>query len=180
MPSSARESRYVAWPAYLVSLAIIVIPIVDALVSLFPWRFGNSPWRFGAVGLISNALLLPVVGLLVLFVVGWIREQRGLTRAIGIFGFVASALCVIAQVAFVLDSLQTRAQVSAEMRLSFNVASITAALKTLLAGVTFFVFGIAGWRLSKTFTGGKSSGAAGEFFTLPTAPSSAKRGETGR
>jgi hypothetical protein len=62
------------------------------------------------------------------------------------------------------------------MRLSFAVASLTAAFKTLLAGVTLFAFGLSGWKASRA-GGQKSNSAAGGLFALPTAPSTMKTGE---
>jgi len=129
---------------------MILIPLVDALTSLYPWHPGDARWRFGAVGLVSNALLIPMAGILVAFVTASVLEHRGIRRAIAIIGFAAAALCLAALGSFALDALQTRAAVRPEMRLSFNVASITAAIKTLLAGITFAAFGIAAWKGSAT------------------------------
>jgi hypothetical protein len=171
------QSRLLAWPAYLVAAAMILIPLADSWTTLYPWNFGAARWRFGAVGLISNALMLPLAGLLIVFVLAWLREQKVLLRVIGVFGFVGAALCLLALASFTLDALQTRAQVREEVRLSFNVASITAAVKTLLAGATLLAFGLSGWRGGKGVVVRKSNGAAGGLFTLPTAPSAVGTGE---
>lgn len=171
------QSRQLAWPSYLVAISMMVIPMADSWTTLFPWNVGDARWRFAAVGLISNALMIPLAGLLIAFVVAWHREQRGVLRTVGIVGFTGALLCLLAIVSFGLDSLQTRAQVNPQMRLSFNVASITAAVKTLLAGATFLAFGFSGWRAAKKSQARKSSGAAGELYTLPTAPSTMKAGE---
>jgi hypothetical protein len=172
-----QNSRYLAWPAYLVALAMILIPLADSWTTLFPWNLGDARWRFGAVGLISNALMIPLAGLLVAFTIAWVREQRGVMRAIGLVGFLGALLCVLALGSFALDSLQTRSQVRAEMRLSFNVASITAAIKTLLAGATFLAFALSGWQATRPVGWRKSNSAAGGLFTLPTAPSTMKSSE---
>jgi hypothetical protein len=171
------QSRQLAWPAYLVAVAMVLVPLVDAWTTLFPWNFGDARWRFGAVGLVSNALMIPLAGMLIAFVVAWAREQRMMLKVLGVIGFVGALVCLLALVSFSLDALQTRAQVRPEMRLSFNVASITAALKTLLSGATFLAFGLSGWRAGKvTEASRKSSGAAGGLYTLPTAPSTMRSG----
>lgn len=167
------NSRNLSLPAYLVAIAMILIPLADSFTTLFPWNVGDSRWRFGAVGLISNALMIPLAGLLVAVTVAWFREQRFVLRAIGVLGFLGALLCVLALVSFALDALQTRAQVRSEMRLSFDVASITAAVKMVLAGATLTAFGLAGWRSSRE-SSRKSSGAEGGLYTLPTAPSTMK------
>jgi hypothetical protein len=139
-------SRQIAWPAYLVSASMIAIPIVDAATTLYPWHPSDARWRFGAVGMMSNALLIPTAGLLVALVTSLVLNHTTLRRTISIIGFIAAGLCVVALGMFALDSIQTRAAVRPEMRLSFNVASLTAAAKTLLAGITYLGFGMAASR----------------------------------
>lgn len=170
------NTRYLAYPAYLVAIAMILIPLADSWTTLFPWNVGDARWRFGAVGLISNALMIPLAGLLIAYTVAWLRDQRLVMRTIGGIGFLGALLCVLALGSFALDSLQTRAQVRPEMRLSFNVATVTAAIKTLLAGATFLAFGLSGWKVIREGVR-KSNSAAGELFTLPTAPSTMKSRE---
>ena len=170
------NSRYLSLPAYLVAIAMILIPLTDSFTTLFPWNVGDSRWRFGAVGLISNALMIPLAGLLIAFTVASIREQRAVLRTIGVVGFIGALLCLLALVSFALDSLQTRSQVRPEMQASFAIASITAGIKTLLAGATLFAFGISGWKASRS-TSRKSNSAAGELFALPTAPPTMKSRE---
>ena len=140
------ESRQVAWPAYLVAIAIILIPLADVSTSLYPWRLMEARWRFGAVGLMSNALLLPMPGLLLAYVTATILDHRRTRRVIGILGLAAAVLCVIALGVFGLDAIQTRAGVRPELRLSFNVASVSAAVKTIIAGAAFLAIGIASFR----------------------------------
>ena len=170
------NSRYLSLPGYLVAIAMILIPLADSFTALFPWNVGDSRWRFGAVGLISNTLMIPLAGLLVAFAVAWTREQRGVLRTIGVIGFIGALLSLLALVSFALDAVQTRSSVRPEMQTSFTVASITAGFKTLLAGATFLAFGLSGWKASRS-PSRKSNGAAGELFALPTAPSTMKSRE---
>lgn len=135
--------RRLATPAYLVCLALFLLPLVDVMTTLFPWQFAEARWRFGAVGLVSNALVLPMAALLIALAAATIAEQPRMRVAVGIVGAVATALCVLALVLFGLDAVQTRAQVRTEMRTSFHVASITAAVKTLFAAVTFGFLSVA-------------------------------------
>jgi hypothetical protein len=140
------QSRQISWPAYLVSIAMIAIPLVDALTSLYPWRLGDARWRFGAVGLISNGLLIPVAGILVAYVTATLFDHRLRRRVIGVAGYAMAAICVLSLILFALDALQTRAAVRPEMRINFTVASFTAAAKTLLAAATFLGFGVCAFR----------------------------------
>lgn len=140
------ESRQISWPAYLVGIAMIVIPLADVATSLYPWRFAEPRWRFGAVGLVSNSLLIPMAGLLVTYVTAVMLDHRTTRRIIGGVSFAVLALCIVALVLFALDALQTRAALPPEMRLSFGVATVAAAIKTIFAAGTFLAIGIAAFR----------------------------------
>ena len=137
------QSRRIAWPAYLLSAALIIFPLSDTLTSLYPWNIGDARWRFGAVGLLSSALLIPMLGLLLAILTAWALDQRLARRVLAILSLVAATVCVVALVSFALDAVQTRAAVRPEMQLSFKVAATTAAIKTLLAATILAVLGIA-------------------------------------
>jgi cbb3-type cytochrome oxidase subunit 3 len=143
------ESRQIRWPAYLVAFAMIVVPLADVFTTLYPWRFLEARWRFGAVGLVSNSLLIPTAGLLLAFLTAGFLNHRTMRRIIGAIGMFVAAICLVALLLFVLDAVQTRAGIRPDMRVSFNVASIAAAMKTLLAGVTFLAIGISALRRPK-------------------------------
>ena len=140
------ESRQLAWPAYLVSIGMIVLPLSDVATSLYPWRFMDSRWRFGAVGLVSNALLIPIVGLLLALVMSMLLDHRTLRRTIGIVCGLGAVICLVATGLFGLDALQTRAAVNPQMQASFAVATIAAAFKTVLAMATLAALAFAALR----------------------------------
>jgi hypothetical protein len=168
------ESRHIAWPAYLVSIALFLLPLADVSTTLYPWRLFEPRWRFGAVGLVSNALLLPIVGLLIAFVTTALLDHRIVRRVLGVLSFLGSALCLVALVIFALDALQTRAVVREDMQQSFNVASIAAGVKTLFAGVTFFVIGLSAFRMGRGRTSDSKQRAP--IFKVPTSQSAASEG----
>lgn len=140
------DSRQLAGPAYLTSAALIILPLVDSSTSLYPWNVGDPRWRFGALGLYSNALILPILGVLIAHVTAASLRHPIVRRVIGVGAAVAGALLVGSLAIFALDALQTRASVRPEMSVSFTVASITAAGKITLAAVTLLVTGISGLR----------------------------------
>ena len=145
-PSSMALPQRIAPAAYLVAFALVVIPIFDASMTAFPPHFHDARWRFGIVGLLSNAVLFPVLGALIAVATAALLEHRKTQRALGALALVAVAVCVVAFGMFVLDALQTRAAVRPALSLSFTVASATAAVKLALASVTFCMLGLAGVR----------------------------------
>lgn len=131
------DARRIALPAYVVALALLLIPIGDVAVAVFPWRMMEPRWRFGATGVVSNALLLPLAGLLIGFVVSVIAEHRLIRKLTGVTGLLAAMVCVLLLVVFGLDAVQTRAAVRPEMRAGFATAAIGAAFKICMATVVF-------------------------------------------
>lgn len=138
--------RHLSWPAYTVAIALTVVPVVDALLVVWPPRLGVERWRFGAVGMLSNALLLSTLGLLVALVTAMARQHRKILRTIGMASAVSAAVAVLVLLLFVIDSTHTRAAVSPEQNLSYAVATVMAVVKQIFAIVSLIAFAIAGLR----------------------------------
>ncbi len=130
--STTNATRPLAAAAYFVAFLLIVIPVFDALMSVAPFHPGTAQWRFAAVGLLSNALMIPSVGMLFAVVTAVTLDHVGAKRAIRVFSWIMVPVLAAAIGFFALDSMQTRAAVRPEMQLSFLVASITAVCKLLL------------------------------------------------
>jgi hypothetical protein len=133
--------QQVAAAAYFVALLLIAIPIFDALMSVAPFHLASARWRFAAVGLLSNALMIPAVGVLFAVVTAVMLDHVGTKRAIQALSW-GMVVVLIASIGFFgLDSMQTRSAVRPEMHLSFLVASDTAVCKLLLGVIAFVLFG---------------------------------------
>jgi len=141
-------ARRVALPAYLISATLIAAPLVDVATSLYPWNVGDARWRFGAIGVFTNASALPLGGLLVMLVIAIAADHRVFRRVLTVGGIALGIVGALLLVLFALDALQTRSAVRPEMRLSFTVATATAAAKLLLASITCVCVGLAARRFS--------------------------------
>ena len=137
-------NRNLGRASYLVAFTLIAIPLFDSTMSVMPLRMGDSRWRFGTVGLLSNALMIPMAGLLIAFVTAHALEQRRMLRFLGVISALGCGICAFALAAFTLDSLQSQGQIRANMQLSFRVATATAAVKIVLGGVAFLLFAFGG------------------------------------
>src|SRR3954469_18586738 len=69
LPPAMLQNRRIVWPAYLIAFSLTVIPPIDAVMQTMPIRFGELRWRWGVFGLLSNAMMIPMIGLLIAFVV---------------------------------------------------------------------------------------------------------------
>jgi len=143
------QQRHVAWPTYLVAFSLSVIPPIDALMQVLPLRVHDPRWRFGFFGLMSNALMLPLLGLFIAFVAASIFEHRRFQRILGILAGVIAAIALGMLCLFALDALQVRPDVKAAAQLAFTVASFTAVMKSLLGIITLSAFTIAALRAPK-------------------------------
>lgn len=126
--------------AYLVAFLLIAIPMFDASMSVAPWVPGDPQWRFGAIGLISNALMIPAAGMLIAVVAAMTFGHLTFLRVLRILCWIGSLGIMLAVILFALDALQTRNAIRPQMQLSYNVASLTAAFKLLLGAATFLLF----------------------------------------
>jgi hypothetical protein len=140
------QYRRLAGPAYLVACTLIFIPLFDATMQLWPLNPGSTQWRFGALGLLSNAFLIPAVGLLIVLVTGRTFGHVSLLRVTGWLCAAAAVVATLLLLLFAMDALETRTAVTAAARLSFVVASFTAAGKMLLAIGTLVLLARAGIR----------------------------------
>ena len=135
------SQRRLAIAAYFVAFLVVVIPLFDASMSVYPWHPGSTQWRFGAVGLLSNALLIPLLGALVAVATAAGRNDARTLRVFTVMSWVTAFIVILSVLFFGLDSLQASARIRPEIRLSFRVATLTAALKLLLGGMAFVLFG---------------------------------------
>src|SRR3954470_1361886 len=140
---STNATQQLAAASYFVAFLLIAIPIFDALMSVAPFHPERAQWRFAAVGLLSNALMIPSVGMLIAVVAAVTLDHVGALRVIRVLSWLVVPVILAAIGAFALDSMQTRAAVRPEMQLSFLVASVTAVCKLLLGVVAFVLFALA-------------------------------------
>jgi hypothetical protein len=129
--------RQLAPAAYLVAALLIVIPLFDVTMSLYPFNPGSSQWRFGAFGLFSNALMLPAAGMLIAVATATLAVHPGLQQFLRIFCWAVAVLLVVGMAFFALDALQARPLVRPDMKLSYFVASGTALAKLALGALGF-------------------------------------------
>jgi hypothetical protein len=158
------DSRRIAVPAYVIGIVLMVIPIADIFASLYPWRVMEPRWRFGAVGLVSNALLIPTAGLLIVYLTATLLEHRMARRVLGITALAAGILAFATIVLFSLDALQTRAAVRPELQQNFGTVAAAAAIKLLVLGAACVVIA------AMALFGGKASGASQSRLPLFSQP----------
>jgi hypothetical protein len=155
-------TRQFARVAYFVGALLLVVPVVDVIVALLPITVTNARWRFGAVGLLSNAFILPLAGLLILGVTAVTSQHRRLLRALSVIAWVVCALSLGLIGMFALDALQTQAGIDPQRIFAFRMATSIGMLKMLCGAVGFALFGIAASTASRA-NSSPSRSPAGEW-----------------
>jgi hypothetical protein len=138
--------RRLAPLAYLVAFALVAIPLFDATMTLWPLKFGDIRWRYGAIGLFSNALMIPAIGALIAMTTAAVCDHEITRRVLGAIGVLAALVLVAVAGVFVLDALQARSMVSSRQVLAWKVASGTAVVKLGIGILTCAAMGLAGRR----------------------------------
>ncbi|MBA2671639.1 MAG: hypothetical protein H0U67_14810 [Gemmatimonadetes bacterium] len=145
--------RPFAVPGYLILGTMIVFPLLDAFLTVWPLRPGEVSWRFGAVGIFSRGLMSPLFGLILLYGLALIYEHRLVQRVVAVLAAIAAPVVASAAVLFVLDALQMRVQVQPQMKIAFDVASVVALGKLLVVVAIAVVLCIAAFRSSRPVAG---------------------------
>ena len=130
-------------PLYVVAAMLVVIPFLDFLLVVPPAKFASSQWRFDAAGLLSNHILLPIVGLSLAFVTSSVLKQHRVQRALVVVCLTIAIVLAVVSVRFWLDVRSIRGAVAATDRLAFNSAWTRALIKHALSAVALAYLG---WR----------------------------------
>jgi hypothetical protein len=172
------QNRRIIWPSYLIAFSLSIIPPIDALMQTLPMRFGDPRWRWGAFGLMSNAMMIPMIGVLIAFVVATLFEQHLFRRILGVLTAVLAVGTLIGLGMFALDTVQLHKQVQERGLLAFRVAALTATTKSIvgmltLAGFSWTAFTGPKRREKATASGIIIGGARPSKASPPAAPTPA-------
>lgn len=134
---------------YMVAALLVVIPLSDTATRVLPARFGDTAWRFGALGLTSRAVMTPLLGLLLAVAVAAVARHRWVLRTLAVLSGLGAILVAVSAAIFALDSLQMRGQVQAEALQNFDFSTVPALGKLLAAPVVLVPLGIGAWRSAR-------------------------------
>ena len=143
-------NKPLARAGYLLGALLVILPLFDATTQVLPLRFGDERWRFGVVGQLSNLLLVPLIGLLLIITVATVIDSRRVKRVVGAICGILALLLAILSVLFILDYFQVRIAVVPKAQHVIGVASATALVKNVLSIITLVLLSRAGFAGPKT------------------------------
>lgn len=145
MPASDYEDRLrlIAGALILTGVLLVLTTGVDYLAGIWPYRPSAVEWRYGSVGLAGGFLLTPLLGVALLLLAGAIGGSRLALWATFLVAVTITIALVVLSGLFVLDALQVRASVAAEMKGPFLFGVGKALFKLLTGALGFLMLGIA-------------------------------------
>ena len=149
MTPNASNRDTVARALYVVAIMLIVIPLSDALPMLWPLRLGAAEWRFGAVGLLSGALMSPLLGTFLALAAAAVLDHRRVLTVLSWLLFALVVVLVGVAVLFALDFLEVRTRIQERVRPAALGAATKAMWKLGVAGIVSLVLGISSRRMAK-------------------------------
>lgn len=135
--------------AYLIASLLIALPLSELLLSVWPLLYGAPSWRFGAAGHAAEAVLTPLLGLVLLLGLALAEGHRRTLRALSVLSGVVSLVLVASMGLLVLDILELRVRVRFDARPSFDIAALKVLLRLSLTELALLLMSFGGWRASR-------------------------------
>jgi hypothetical protein len=135
--------------AYVVSLAFILLPVVQTALSAWPLRLDSASWRFGAAGIASNSVLTMLLGLVLLAALALLLNHCRVLRVLAVASVLACLSLFLASGVLALDAAQLHARVKPQMQLGFLVAVVQLFAKLTLAMLCSALVGAGAWKAAR-------------------------------
>jgi hypothetical protein len=136
-----RDKLALGWLLYLLALLLIVGPLSEWLVIVWPIHAEFAQARFGAIGILGERLVLPVVGLFVAILAATLLGQRRAQGILATLSFLIAPAVAALAIELALDGLQLRRTVRADVLRSFDWSLARTVLLLLYAAVVAIVLG---------------------------------------
>lgn len=112
---------------------MIVGPPADVVVQMPGLQFGSVTWRFGFLGLMAGATLLPILGAFLWLVTARVYDHRWMARLTGTGAALAALIMLVVLALFALDAVQVRGQVRPEVIRRFDAPVIKSIATQLIS-----------------------------------------------
>ena len=145
-----KGNRFLIGAAYFFALVVILSPSGEALLTLQPFRISDTSWRFAAVGMVTQILITPFLGLAVLAGVAYLAEHRLVLRGLSLALFGLAGILFSASVMFSLDTLELRGLVGEEGKRQYDMAALLGLLRLGSFGVLSALAGIGIWSFGRS------------------------------
>ena len=132
--------RYVK-ALYPVATLLILVPLVDLSLRVFPPQFGTLQWRFATVGLFLGNLGTILLGTGLLGLVAAIAGHRRLLRGLGYATLAVGVILLAVVVLFGLDAIQIRRLANPNLKRAVLLSSLGAMFTATMGIISLFLLG---------------------------------------
>ena len=140
-PSTSRTlpniDAALAAAVYFIATLLVITPTTDSIMSMLPMHIGDERWRFMTLGVFSNALLVPPLGLFLAVITAQSAGMRGAQRFIGAICAAFAVIAAVFTAVFIASYVQAGALVAPSLQRAAGVASAGATAKYLCALIAF-------------------------------------------
>jgi hypothetical protein len=140
---------------YPVASLLILVPLVDLTLRVYPPQFGSLQWRFVTVGMMLGNFGTMLLGLGLLGLVATINGHRGMLRAIGYISLALAAMTLAVLALFTLDAVQMRTLANANAKRAYLLSSTGAVFAGLFGAWTLFAIGRGALAVSRPAASGR-------------------------
>jgi hypothetical protein len=139
--SNLRYQRALGWLLYFLALLLIVAPLSQWLLIVWPMHADVAQWRYGSIGLLEERLTLLVVGVFTAILAAFLLEHRVVQGTLGGLSLLSVPALAGLAVTIALDGLQLRHTVQSEMLRGFDRSLVRMVLVLLYCAVVAAVLG---------------------------------------
>lgn len=150
-----KPSRLAYLGAYGVAFMLIVIPVTELVLRLWPLELLDFRWRFGATGVLTTTVITPLLGILIGGAIALSADHRRMMRLFAVVAMTGAAMLIPLSGLFLLDARSLRTQTMPEALFVFDATAVQALLKL---GVVIFVaglLGVGGWVSARDRSSGR-------------------------
>ena len=126
---------------YVLAVILVLFPLQELFVTVWPFRFAEITWRYAALGLAANFLYRSVAGLALAAALAYWLDQRSVLRLTGVAALLMAALILPLMAAFGLD-LPAIAELRGEEGTNTLIAG---GIQEVKYAATLLASGLLGW-----------------------------------
>lgn len=160
--------------AYLVAASLVVVPLWETLLSVWPLHPETMSWRFGAAGLFSRGLLTSLLGFVLAVGLAAFLGHRRTVRLLAVLSGLGFLLLLPALVLLALDAVQLKHSVRAQAITGYELAAAGAVVKILLACLVTALVAVGGWKMSRRAKRARSADPPLAFRSRKAEPASSR------
>ena len=150
-------ARPLALAGYPIALLLIVTSLLDTFPKILPADVGSRDWRYGALGLVFNSMVTPLLGLAVAAASAIVARHVGTLRIVSGVFLALAVFAVLGGILFVVDFTALSAGLSERVTPGFEVATWKTVAIVLLAIPVAAWLGIGGLRAARAEAGSAGS-----------------------